>query len=261
MTGDRRCRSCIGTCSPVPDQVGGPASGAHFAILSVSLTSRRAVSRSPSKSLSRRKLATRAASRLHSRGQLAYCRQDRLARSAGRTQVPLRCLRPTRARRRYRWPRGTGRDNRRCHRAASSGRNSTRQARPGHDRIGEPSEGRDGGRPVASEQVTRPVTRVIRGTVMAQVEIRAGPHRFVSLFSREAADEVGWSRECSPSPPSRPQASQSRSPPAGRHDREITAAQGKTAKSGACAAPSRQEPQGKPHWHTATKAAICPCGQ
>ena len=30
-----------------------------------------------------------------------------------------------------------------------------------------------------------------RDTVMAQVEIQAGPHRFVSLLSREAADELG----------------------------------------------------------------------
>jgi molybdopterin-binding protein len=35
------------------------------------------------------------------------------------------------------------------------------------------------------------VTRVVRGTVMAQVEIQAGPHRFVSLLSREAVDELG----------------------------------------------------------------------
>jgi molybdopterin-binding protein len=35
------------------------------------------------------------------------------------------------------------------------------------------------------------VSRVIRDTVMAQVEIQAGPHRFVSLLSREAADELG----------------------------------------------------------------------
>jgi len=35
------------------------------------------------------------------------------------------------------------------------------------------------------------VTRVIRDTVMAQVEIQAGPHRVVSLMSREAADELG----------------------------------------------------------------------
>jgi molybdopterin-binding protein len=35
------------------------------------------------------------------------------------------------------------------------------------------------------------VSRVTRDTVMAQVEIQAGPHRFVSLLSREAADELG----------------------------------------------------------------------
>src|SRR5579872_3623492 len=35
------------------------------------------------------------------------------------------------------------------------------------------------------------VTRVLKDTVMAQVEIQAGPHRIVSLISREAADELG----------------------------------------------------------------------
>jgi molybdopterin-binding protein len=35
------------------------------------------------------------------------------------------------------------------------------------------------------------VTRVLRDGVMAQVEIQAGPHRMVSLMSREAADELG----------------------------------------------------------------------
>jgi molybdopterin-binding protein len=34
------------------------------------------------------------------------------------------------------------------------------------------------------------VTRVVRDAVMAQVEIQAGPHRIVSLMSREAADEL-----------------------------------------------------------------------
>ncbi len=34
------------------------------------------------------------------------------------------------------------------------------------------------------------VTRVVKDTVMAQVEIQAGPHRVVSLMSREAADEL-----------------------------------------------------------------------
>ncbi len=35
------------------------------------------------------------------------------------------------------------------------------------------------------------VTRVIKDTVMAQVELQAGPHRVVSLMTREAADELG----------------------------------------------------------------------
>ncbi|WP_369054494.1 TOBE domain-containing protein [Kineococcus terrestris] len=34
------------------------------------------------------------------------------------------------------------------------------------------------------------VTRVVRDTVMAQVEVQAGPFRVVSLMSREAADEL-----------------------------------------------------------------------
>jgi molybdopterin-binding protein len=35
------------------------------------------------------------------------------------------------------------------------------------------------------------VTRVVRDTVMAQVDLQAGPHRVVSLMSREAADALG----------------------------------------------------------------------
>ncbi|MDP4676038.1 MAG: TOBE domain-containing protein [Candidatus Nanopelagicales bacterium] len=34
------------------------------------------------------------------------------------------------------------------------------------------------------------VTAVVRDTVMAQVEVQVGPHRMVSLMSREAADEL-----------------------------------------------------------------------
>jgi molybdopterin-binding protein len=34
------------------------------------------------------------------------------------------------------------------------------------------------------------VTNVVRDKVMAQVEIQSGPHRVVSLMSREAADEL-----------------------------------------------------------------------
>jgi molybdopterin-binding protein len=52
-----------------------------------------------------------------------------------------------------------------------------------------------GDRPVVGHSVRNRfeglVTRVVRDTVMAQVEIQAGPHRFVSLLSREAADELG----------------------------------------------------------------------
>ncbi len=50
-------------------------------------------------------------------------------------------------------------------------------------------------RPVVSESArnrfTGLVTRVVRDTVMAQVDIQAGPHRIVSLMSREAADDLG----------------------------------------------------------------------
>src|SRR3954452_6857720 len=35
------------------------------------------------------------------------------------------------------------------------------------------------------------VTRVVRDSVMAQVELQCGPYRVVSLMSREAADELG----------------------------------------------------------------------
>ena len=52
-----------------------------------------------------------------------------------------------------------------------------------------------GGRAVVAHSVRNRfsglVCRVVRDTVMAQVEIQAGPHRFVSLLSREAADELG----------------------------------------------------------------------
>ncbi|MEO7058182.1 MAG: TOBE domain-containing protein [Lapillicoccus sp.] len=48
--------------------------------------------------------------------------------------------------------------------------------------------------PVASESARNRfvglVTRVVRDTVMAQVEMQSGGHRIVSLMSREAADEL-----------------------------------------------------------------------
>jgi molybdopterin-binding protein len=43
----------------------------------------------------------------------------------------------------------------------------------------------------ARNRFTGLVTKVVRDTVMAQVEIQAGPFRVVSLMSREAADELG----------------------------------------------------------------------
>ena len=35
------------------------------------------------------------------------------------------------------------------------------------------------------------VTRVVRGDVVSQVEVQAGPHRLVSLLTTEAVDELG----------------------------------------------------------------------
>lgn len=35
------------------------------------------------------------------------------------------------------------------------------------------------------------VTRVLKDKVVAQIEIQAGPHRVVSVITREAADELG----------------------------------------------------------------------
>ena len=43
----------------------------------------------------------------------------------------------------------------------------------------------------ARNRFTGLVTNVIRDTVMAQVELQAGPFRVVSLMSREAADDLG----------------------------------------------------------------------
>jgi molybdopterin-binding protein len=43
----------------------------------------------------------------------------------------------------------------------------------------------------ARNRFTGLVTGIKKDTVMAQVEIQAGPHRVVSLMSREALDELG----------------------------------------------------------------------
>jgi molybdopterin-binding protein len=43
----------------------------------------------------------------------------------------------------------------------------------------------------ARNRFTGIITRVVKDQVAAQVELRAGPHRLVSLMTREAADELG----------------------------------------------------------------------
>ncbi|HEX3508364.1 MAG TPA: TOBE domain-containing protein [Candidatus Dormibacteraeota bacterium] len=43
----------------------------------------------------------------------------------------------------------------------------------------------------ARNRFTGIITRVIKDGVAAQVEIQAGPHRIVSLITRESADELG----------------------------------------------------------------------
>jgi molybdopterin-binding protein len=43
----------------------------------------------------------------------------------------------------------------------------------------------------ARNRFTGIVTRVVKDQVVAQVEVQAGPHRVVSLMTREAADELG----------------------------------------------------------------------
>jgi len=55
------------------------------------------------------------------------------------------------------------------------------------------SDTRAGGRPRTSARNAFPgiVTRIVLGDVAAQVEIQAGPHRVVSLLTREAVEELG----------------------------------------------------------------------
>lgn len=43
----------------------------------------------------------------------------------------------------------------------------------------------------ARNRFTGVVTKVVRDTVVATVEIQAGPHRIVSLMTAEAVDELG----------------------------------------------------------------------
>lgn len=56
-----------------------------------------------------------------------------------------------------------------------------------------PSDGPDGSphRTSARNSLRGIVTRVVRDTVMAQVDLCCGPYRVVSLMSREAADALG----------------------------------------------------------------------
>lgn len=49
----------------------------------------------------------------------------------------------------------------------------------------------DGRRETARNRFVGLVTRVVKDTVMAQVELQCGPYRVVSLVSREAVDDLG----------------------------------------------------------------------
>ena len=55
------------------------------------------------------------------------------------------------------------------------------------------------------------VTRVLRDTATAQIEIQAGPYRVVSLISRKAADELALEPGMFAVAASRPRTSPSRS--------------------------------------------------
>jgi molybdopterin-binding protein len=55
----------------------------------------------------------------------------------------------------------------------------------------DPEAGLTINRQSARNRMTGLVTRVVRDSVMAQVEMQAGPFRIVSLMSREAADDLG----------------------------------------------------------------------
>jgi molybdopterin-binding protein len=57
------------------------------------------------------------------------------------------------------------------------------------EHAGEEAEGGSGGS--ARNRFQGIVTKVVKDKVAAQVEVQAGPHRIVSLMTREAADELG----------------------------------------------------------------------
>jgi molybdopterin-binding protein len=63
-------------------------------------------------------------------------------------------------------------------------------ARLATELAGEPSN-QDRRRQSARNRVRGIVTEVTKDGVAAQVEVVSGPHRFVSLITREAADELG----------------------------------------------------------------------
>jgi molybdopterin-binding protein len=86
---------------------------------------------------------------------------------------------------------------------ADAGRIATRRS-PGGQRVIEgpelarflsssapPPEGDSFGAQSARNRFAGIVTRVVKDRVAAQVELQAGPHRVVSLMTREAADELG----------------------------------------------------------------------
>jgi molybdopterin-binding protein len=58
------------------------------------------------------------------------------------------------------------------------------------DEMASPAEAETKTRQSARNRFAGIVTRVKKDAVMAQVEVRCGPHRVVSLMTREAADEL-----------------------------------------------------------------------
>ncbi len=83
---------------------------------------------------------------------------------------------------------------------ADGGRLATRRTEGGHRVVDgadlarfltEAAPERDGAGQSARNRFPGIVTRVVKDSVMAQVEVQAGPHRVVSLLSTEAVEELG----------------------------------------------------------------------
>ncbi len=75
-----------------------------------------------------------------------------------------------------------------------SGRKGVRGADLAEVLRGQHAEAHEPGVTVAASARNRMrgiVTRIVKDTVMAQVEMQAGPFRLVSLISRESVDELG----------------------------------------------------------------------